>query len=65
MKQNDSTKSSTTVKVFDRVLKTPVPGIATTDDRFILENGYYVNESETIILQSTNETGKFFRKVLC
>lgn len=50
-------------KVFDRALKESVPGIATTDDRFVLENGYYVNETETVIIQSTNETGKFFKKI--
>ena len=50
-------------KVYDRALKKDVAGIATTFDRFTLENGYYVNENETIICKSTNETGKFFRKL--
>lgn len=51
------------VRVFDRVLKSSVPGIATTEERFTLENGYYVNQTEKVIIQSTNETGKFFKKV--
>lgn len=50
-------------QVFDRILKDTVPGIATPEDRFKLENGYYVNETETVIIQSTNETGKFFKKI--
>ncbi len=55
--------TSSPIKVFDRALKQSVPGIASTDDKFILENGYYVNETEKVIIQSTNETGKFFTKI--
>lgn len=62
MTQDTRTQSS--VKNFDRVLKTPAPGIATTDERFKLENGFYVNQDETIIIKSTNETGAFFKKII-
>jgi hypothetical protein len=41
-----------------------VLGIGTTEDKFILESGYYVNETETVICKSTNETGKFFKKIV-
>lgn len=51
------------VRLFNRVLKNAVPGIASTEERFTLENGYYVNQAETIIIQSTNATGKFFKKL--
>jgi hypothetical protein len=61
---NESTKSNNQDKrIFDRRLKVNVDGIANMCDKFTLENGYYVNENETVIIQSTNETGKFFRKV--
>ena len=50
-------------RVFDRALKESVAGIATNNDRFTLENGYYVNEDETVIIESTNETGKYFTKI--
>lgn len=47
---------------FNRVLKVAVPGIAKAGTRFKLENGYYTNEEETIILRSTDTTGAFFTK---
>jgi hypothetical protein len=55
-------KETTTPK-FDRVLKVDVEGIASTEDKFILENGLYYNEAETIVCLSTNETGKYFKKM--
>jgi hypothetical protein len=48
---------------FDRELKISIPGIAEEGARFKLENKYYVNESETIILRSNEKTGRFFRLV--
>lgn len=59
----NGTKTILNKRVFDRVLKAPAPGIASTDELFTLENGYYVNQTEKIIIQSTNETGKFFKKI--
>jgi hypothetical protein len=54
---------ATTTIVFDRVLRTSVPGIATDEDLFNLDNGYYVNETESVIIKSTNETGRYFKKI--
>lgn len=61
MKQGTIEPSSPSA--YDRRLKLGVLGIASENDKFKLENGYYVNEAETVIIQSTNETGKFFAKV--
>lgn len=55
--------SNNVQKTYDRVLKESVPGIATTDDKFILDNGFYVTEDESVFIKSTNETGKFFTKI--
>lgn len=30
---------------------------------FCLDNGYYVNDSESVIIKSCNITGKFIRKI--
>lgn len=57
------TKSDKQSKIFNRRLKQEVPGIGNVEDKFILESGYYVNEFETVICKSTNETGKFFKKI--
>jgi len=29
---------------------------------FALDNGYYTNKAETVVLRSTNETGKILKK---
>ena len=50
-------------KTYDRILKYDVLGIAAAGERFMLDNGYYVNETDTIIIRSTNETGKYFKKI--
>ena len=48
--------------IYDRRLVRDVPGIADTSTKFKLENGFYINEDETIICRSTDITGKFFKK---
>lgn len=47
---------------FNRLLKVDVHGIAKRGTRFKLENGYYTNEEDTILLKSSERTGKFFEK---
>lgn len=37
--------------------------IAKKGEKFTLVNGYYVNKDETILLKSTNTTGKIIKKV--
>ncbi len=63
MKNSTTMTSSTVDRVFDRRLKMDVPGIASVDEKFALENGFYVNETETVICKSNNETGKYFCKL--
>ena len=48
---------------FDRILAVDVPGIAAKGEKFKLENGFYINEKETILRKSTDKTGKFFKKI--
>jgi hypothetical protein len=47
---------------YDRILNRTVPGIAGEGERFKLENGYYTDEKDQILLRSTEITGKFFKK---
>lgn len=61
-KSQENKTIDTTHDVFDRVLKKEVPGIP-TDKRFKLDTGFYISEDETILIKSTNETGRYFRKV--
>lgn len=47
---------------YNRVVKENLGTLLKKGDRFTLENGYYVNEDETIIFKSTDKTGKLFTK---
>lgn len=48
------------VNTYCRILNRNVPGIAPAGTPFKLEGGYYINESETILLKSNEKTGPYF-----